>query len=113
MRRLRGGAPEVPGSPVRRSWATRHWARFRELPTTPHYAVGGYELLVREGRRPVWHHHLARPLGVSLAVCVALMPIHVAAAVAAGALTYFVALAALGGIRLGDLRVALGRNERV
>jgi O-antigen/teichoic acid export membrane protein len=77
--------------------------------------VAGYKLLEQEGRQPAWHHHVGRPLLASLLmvpVCLTLLPIHVAAAVVGGALTYFVALAALGGIRLGDLRGALGCTER-
>jgi O-antigen/teichoic acid export membrane protein len=75
--------------------------------------AAGYKMLAREGRQPAWHHHLGRPLLASLAmipVCRALEHTHVAAAVAGGAFTYFLALAALGGIRLADLRAVVTRR---
>lgn len=76
--------------------------------------VAGYGLLARVGRQPAWHHHLARPLGASLAMvpaCLVLVRWHVLAAVAGGALTYLVALFALGGLRRDDLRAILGRGR--
>ncbi|WP_076350450.1 oligosaccharide flippase family protein [Paludisphaera borealis] len=60
----------------------------------------GYRSLVREGRQPIWHHHLGRPLAASLAmvpVCLVLQRWHVLLAVSGGALAYAVALLAMGG----------------
>jgi O-antigen/teichoic acid export membrane protein len=60
----------------------------------------GYRSLAREGRQPVWHHHLGRPLAASLAmipVCLFLQRWHVALAVLGGAAAYTVALSAMGG----------------
>jgi hypothetical protein len=62
--------------------------------------LSGYRSLVREGRQPVWHHHLGRPLKASLMmvpVCLVLQRWHVLLAVAGGALAYAVALTAMGG----------------
>jgi O-antigen/teichoic acid export membrane protein len=63
--------------------------------------LAGYGSLVREGRHPAWHHHLARPLAASLVmvpVCLALQRWHVILAVFGGALTYGAALLCLGGL---------------
>jgi hypothetical protein len=76
--------------------------------------LAGYLLLAREGRQPAWHHHLARPLGASLAMipaCLLLERWHVLAAVAGGAATYLATLSALGGLRREDLRAVLSRGE--
>jgi hypothetical protein len=57
---------------------------------------------LREGRQPVWHHHLARPLAASLAmipVCLFLVRWHVLFAVLGGAIVYGVVLMSLGGLR--------------
>ncbi len=62
----------------------------------------GYGCLVREGRQPAWHHHLARPVLASLTmipVCLALKHFHVLLAVAGGAITYAAFWVALGGLR--------------
>ncbi|CAN5885120.1 flippase [soil metagenome] len=75
--------------------------------------VAGHILLGRQGRAPSWHYHLARPLLAALAmvpVCLALLPVHVLVAVAGGALTYFLVLALIGGLRKDDLRVLLRRG---
>ena len=69
--------------------------------------AAGYGCLAREGRQPAWHHHLLRPLLAALAMvpaCQLLLPVHLLAAIAGGALTYGVALAAIGGLRRDDLR---------
>lgn len=74
--------------------------------------AAGYGCLAREGRQPAWHHHLARPLAASLLmvpVCLILQRYHVLIAIVGGALTYFVALTALGGLRLDDLLTIFGR----
>ncbi|MGZ3355701.1 MAG: hypothetical protein ACXVBO_12700, partial [Isosphaeraceae bacterium] len=63
--------------------------------------VAGYASLVREGRHPAWHHHLARPLAASLVmvpVCLALKRWHVLLAVLGGAVTYALVLLSLGGL---------------
>jgi O-antigen/teichoic acid export membrane protein len=76
--------------------------------------TAGYVLLARIGRQPAWHHHLARPLGASLAmvpVCLVLERWHVLAAVAGGAVTYVAALSALGGLRRKDLHALLVRDR--
>ncbi len=62
--------------------------------------LSGYRSLAREGRQPVWHHHLGKPLAASAAmvpVCLLLQHRNVLLAVSAGALAYVVALAAMGG----------------
>jgi O-antigen/teichoic acid export membrane protein len=61
----------------------------------------GYGCLVREGRQPAWHHHLARPLAASMVmvpVCLALQRYHVLLAVVGGAATYIAMWLALGGL---------------
>jgi O-antigen/teichoic acid export membrane protein len=76
--------------------------------------TAGYLLLVRVGRQPAWHHHLARPLLASLAMvpaCLILDRVHVLAAVAGGAVTYLVVLSALGGLRRADLRAVCARGR--
>ncbi len=76
--------------------------------------LAGYACLAREGRQPAWHHHLGRPLTASaamVAVCLILVRWHVLAAVAGGALTYVLALIALGGLRRDDLRAVLSRGR--
>lgn len=63
--------------------------------------VAGYTCLMRERRQPAAHHHLARPLVASalmVPVCLGFLRIHVAVAVAAGALTYLLALKLMGGL---------------
>lgn len=63
--------------------------------------LAGWWRLAAEGRQPAWHHHLGRPLLASLAmvpVCLVLAPVHLLAAIAAGAGTYVAALAVLGGL---------------
>lgn len=75
--------------------------------------AAGYRRLSLEGRPPAWHHHLAHPLAASLVMvpsCLVLVRQHVLIAVAGGALTYLLALAALGGLRREDLRTVLGRG---
>ena len=75
--------------------------------------VAGYLCLAREGCQPAWHHHVARPLAASMVMipaCLFLLRWHVLAAVAGGALTYAVALVALGGVRWAELRMVLGRQ---
>ena len=74
--------------------------------------AAGHRCLALEDRQPAWHHHLARPLGASLVmapVCLILARWHVLAAVAGGAITYALALSALGGLRRDDLH-ALARR---
>lgn len=74
--------------------------------------VAGHRRLAVLGRQPAWHHHLARPLGataVMVPVCLVLVRAHVLLAVVGGALAYFAALAALGGLRRADLRTILAR----
>jgi O-antigen/teichoic acid export membrane protein len=64
--------------------------------------LAGYGSLAREARQPAWHHNLGRPLCASLVmvpVCLSLHHFHVAWAVLAGALSYFVILICLGGLR--------------
>jgi O-antigen/teichoic acid export membrane protein len=64
--------------------------------------LAGYGCLVREGRQPAWHHHLARPVLGSLAmipVCMVLKHSHVLLAVFGGAITYIGVWLALGGLR--------------
>jgi O-antigen/teichoic acid export membrane protein len=76
--------------------------------------LAGYACLAREGRQPAWHHHLARPLLAATAmvpVCLLLQPWHVALAVMGGAATYLLVLAALGGLRLSQLRAILLPNR--
>ena len=73
--------------------------------------VAGYACLAREGRQPAWHHHLLRPLLASVAmvpVCLYLLPIHLLAAIFGGAMTYVVALTAIGGLNRDDLRAIFG-----
>ncbi len=63
--------------------------------------VAGYLTLAREGRAPSIHHHLGRPLVASAAmvlVCLYSSRIHVVAGVFAGAMTYLVVLAMIGGL---------------
>lgn len=77
-------------------------------------AVAGHWRLSREGRQPAWHHHLGQPILASLAmvpVCLALKEVHVLLAIMAGGMTYFAALALLGGLRIDDLRTILGRSR--
>jgi O-antigen/teichoic acid export membrane protein len=74
--------------------------------------LAGYAFLAREGRQPAWHHHVGRPLvasAVMVAVCLALVDVHVLLAVACGALAYAVSLAALGGLRRSDLAALIRR----
>jgi O-antigen/teichoic acid export membrane protein len=76
-------------------------------------AAAGYGRLALEGRQPSWHHHLFVPLAASAAMvpaCLIGLRIHVAAAVILGATTYLAALAALGGLRLRELKALLGRG---
>jgi O-antigen/teichoic acid export membrane protein len=64
--------------------------------------LAGYGSLAREGRQPAWHHNLGRPLAACLVmgpVCLILHRGHVAWTVLAGALTYFVTLICLGGLK--------------
>lgn len=71
----------------------------------------GYSCLAREGRAPAWHHHLLRPMIAALAMipaCLALLPVHLLAAVAAGAITYAAALALIGGLKRADFRAIFG-----
>lgn len=73
--------------------------------------VASYGCLTRESRQPAWHHHLGRPTLASLAmipVCTAFAPAHLLAAIAAGALTYAIALIMLGGLNRDDIRAILG-----
>ena len=75
--------------------------------------VAGYSCLAREDRQPAWHHHLARPIAASLVmvpVCLILLRWHVLAAVLGGVVAYAMALAALGGLRISELRIVLGRD---
>jgi O-antigen/teichoic acid export membrane protein len=75
--------------------------------------AAGHWRLAREGRQPAWHHHLARPLAASsvmVPACLAFQGRHVLLAVVVGAAVYFLALAALGGLRRDDLRTILGRR---
>ncbi len=75
--------------------------------------VAGYGRLALEGRQPAWHHHLFRPLAASAvmaAACLILVRWHVLIAVAGGAVTYALALAALGGLKLSELRGILSRS---
>ncbi len=75
--------------------------------------VAGYFCLAREGRQPAWHHHALRPLLASLVmvpVCLLLLPIHLLAAVGGGAITYGLALLAIGGLKCADLRAILDSN---
>jgi O-antigen/teichoic acid export membrane protein len=63
--------------------------------------VAGYACLAREGRQPVWHHHVARPFAASMAmipVCLLVQQWHVMLAVFFGALTYGLVLMSLGGL---------------
>src|SRR5262249_41114009 len=61
----------------------------------------GYGCLVREGRQPAWHHHLARPVIASafmVPVCLVFQRYHVLLAVGLGAVTYIAVWLALGGL---------------
>lgn len=61
----------------------------------------GYGCLVREGRQPAWHHHLARPLAASavmVPVCLVLDRWNVILAVLGGAITYCLVMICLGGL---------------
>ena len=76
--------------------------------------VAGYGSLAREGRQPAWHHHLARPVLASIAMvpaCLVLTRWHVLLAVAGGAAVYLSALAALGGLRLCQIRAILAPGK--
>ena len=76
-------------------------------------ALAGYGCLAREERQPAWHHHLARPLiasAVMVPACLILLRWHVLAAVLGGAVAYALALAAVGGLRVSELRVVFGRD---
>ncbi len=76
--------------------------------------LAGHRQLARSGRQPAWHHHLGRPLLAAMAmvpVCLTLQRWHVLLAVAGGALTYVVALAALGGLSFQELRPTLSRSR--
>ncbi len=75
--------------------------------------VAGYGRLAREGRQPTWHHHLLRPLAASavmVVACLVLVRWHVLLAVIGGAFTYAGALAALGGLKVSELRGILARS---
>ena len=77
--------------------------------------LAGYACLAREGRQPAWHHHVGRPLLASLdmvAVCLVLVRWHVLAALAGGVLSYFAALAALGGFPHAELKAVFGKHLR-
>lgn len=76
--------------------------------------AAGYGCLARERRQPAWHHHLGKPLAASLLmipVCLVLQHDHVLIAIAGGAMTYFLALTALDGLRLDDLLTVVGRTR--
>ncbi len=76
--------------------------------------VAGYACLAREGRQPAWHHHLFKPLCASMVmvpVCLALLPVHLLAAILGGAMAYSVALTAIGGLRCDDLRAIFGSHR--
>lgn len=76
--------------------------------------LAGYGCLAREGRQPAWHHHLARPMAAAMAmipVCLLLQHWHVLAAVAGGAVTYFVTLTVLGGLHPRQIRALLCRHS--
>jgi O-antigen/teichoic acid export membrane protein len=78
-----------------------------QLVTGALLALAGYFSLARLGRGPTWHHQLARPLVASLAmvpVVLVLSRHHVITSIAGGALTYLIALVAVGGIRRDELR---------
>ena len=75
--------------------------------------LAGYGCLARELRQPAWHHHLARPVVASLVMapaCLILLRWHVLAAVLGGALSYTIALTALGGLKRSELRIVFGKE---
>ena len=77
--------------------------------------VAGYACLAREGRQPVWHHHVFRPMLASLAmipVCSALLSFHLLVAIVGGMATYGMTLVAIGGLRRADLNALMGQNAR-
>lgn len=72
--------------------------------------VAGHWRLACEGRQPIWHHHLARPLIAvvpMVPVCLLLNHWHLAAAIGGGAMTYLGVLALVGGMRLEQVRAIL------
>jgi O-antigen/teichoic acid export membrane protein len=79
--------------------------------------VAGYSCLFRERRHPAVHHHLARPLAASalmVPVCLGVLQIHVALAVAAGGLTYLAALKLMGGLDFRrELSLTRERSHRI
>lgn len=109
---LIGAVVSVPLVALCQRWFGLPGAASASILTGASLAAGGYWRLSREGRSPAWHHHLGRPLLASAAMvvaCLALQRVHVLVAVAGGGAVYFLALAALGGLRKGDLRTILGR----
>ncbi len=72
----------------------------------------GHACLARIGRAPRWGEQLVRPLlacGVMALACRILLQVHVLAAVVGGALVYVLALVAVGGVTLGEVRALLRR----
>ena len=69
--------------------------------------VTTYIQLRTDGRAPVWHHHLAKPLLASVLMAAAAIPlarIHVLAGVFGGGLVYLVALHLFGASPLDEMR---------
>ena len=76
-------------------------------------ATAGYWRLAHEGRRPTWHHHVARPLLAASAmvpVALVLARSHVFLGIAGGAIAYLTVLALIGGMRREDLRTIFGKG---
>lgn len=70
-------------------------------------AVAGYVRLAREGRQPSWHHHALRPFlaaAVMVLVCRGLRTAPLGMAIGAGAVSYGLALALLGGLEGQDFQ---------
>ena len=62
--------------------------------------VAGYLAHLKEGRNPAWHHHLKVPIigsCVMIPICLVLLPVHLLAAVAVGAIGYGLTVYFLGG----------------
>jgi O-antigen/teichoic acid export membrane protein len=74
--------------------------------------IAGHCRLAQEGRAPVWHYHLGKPLLAAApmaAVCCTLRQGPVLVSVLVGATTYGMALGALGGLKRSDLKTIFGR----
>jgi O-antigen/teichoic acid export membrane protein len=77
--------------------------------------IAGYFCLLKEGRQPAAHHHIARPLVASVLmvpVCIVAARFHVTLAVLSGAIVYLSALKIMGGLHFPlDLTSGLQNAE--